>query len=257
VIRGNYIHDLRNVGWMMSATGVFLRSSPRTTVENNRIESAGGTGIRVLGHDQLVRNNLIVDTPVGIWLSRHGYGAATHSNWLIHNTVVGAMLPVWLSGGSEALVYNNIFVGGAGAGMAMFVAGFSTSNPVQTATGVFPDPDWYAHYAGATGPDEPPAYLIADFNLFHNVEPPPWRCPPHEQDKIDGQWWGAHNLQGDPKFVDPDNGDYRLLPESPARGAGRRLPNCPYDADGSLRPLKEPDCGAFEAVAPRDQGKPY
>ncbi|HJN17362.1 MAG TPA: right-handed parallel beta-helix repeat-containing protein, partial [Armatimonadota bacterium] len=145
IIRGNYIHDLRNVGWMMSATGVFLRSSPRTTVENNRIERAGGAGIRALGHDQLIRNNLIVDTPTGIWLSKHGYGAATNSHWLVHNTIVGAILPLWLSGGSQAYVFNNIFVGAPDGTSTIFAAGYSPTNPLETATTVFPDPKWFEH----------------------------------------------------------------------------------------------------------------
>ena len=127
--------------------------------------------------------------------------------------------------------------------MTIFVAGSSTSNPIQSEM-----PDWYSHYAGR---QEPAAVLITDYNLFHNVEPAPGHCPPSEQADVDASWWGAHNRLGDPMFANPDKGDYRLLPESPARRAGRCLPNCPYDFDGRLRPLAHPDCGAFQATTPQ------
>jgi len=238
LIQGNYIHDLQRVGWMMAGCGVFLRSSPRTTVENNRIERAQGSGIRVLGNNHVIRNNLIVETPIGVWFSNHGYGRAGHSVWLVHNTVVDAMLPLWVAVG-EALVFNNIFVAASGAETALFVAGCG-ENPMQTLM-----PDWYKNYAGD---EDPEAKLIADFNLFCGVELPSGRYPkfPPEHERIDNSWWGAHNLQGTPKFVRPAEGDYSLCSDSPARGTGRWLPNCPFDFNGHLRPPAQPDIGAFQ-----------
>ena len=242
VIRGNHIHDLRRVGWMMSGTGVFLRGGPRITVENNRIERAEGSGIRVLGGDHLIRNNLIVDTPVGIWLSNHSYGRAGKSIWLVHNTVTNAAVPLWISTG-EAFVFNNIFAASAGSKVAIFTAGIHAPNPVKEAK-----LHWFGPYRGR---DNSNAKYVCDYSLFHNVKRPAGRrplMPADHKPPIDNGWWGAHNLQGAPKFANPAKGDYRLLPDSPARGAGRTLGNCRRDIDGRPRPAGKGDLGAFQSA---------
>jgi hypothetical protein len=58
-------------------------------------------------------------------------------------------------------------------------------------------------------------------------------------------------VQIDPRFVDLDRGDYRILPASPARGAGRqiRFP-MPPDYEGRCW-ASPPAVGAFEAGLPR------
>jgi hypothetical protein len=241
VIRGNHIHDLRRVGWMMAGAGVFLRGGRRTTVENNRIERAEGSGIRVLGGDHLIRNNLIVDTPVGIWLSNHGYGRAGKSIRLVHNTVINAALPAWISAG-EAFVFNNIFGASPGAETAILIAGIDATNPIRKMK-----PHWFRAYADG---DDPNATFVCDYNLFHNVKPPAGQhplIPPDHKPPVDNGWWGAHNLEGAPRFVEAAKGDYRLLPDSVGRGVGRMLPNCTRDIDGRLRPTGKPDIGAFQS----------
>jgi len=54
-------------------------------------------------------------------------------------------------------------------------------------------------------------------------------------------------LQGAPKFANPAKGDYRLQPDSPARGAGRTLGNCTRDIDGRPRLAGKGDLGAFQS----------
>lgn len=77
------------------------------------------------------------------------------------------------------------------------------------------------------------------------------------------QWRGAgfdaHSTlaEADPRFADPDAGDYRLLPESPAAAAGtpemlhpaRLRPAVTHDFNGNPRP-DPPSCGAFEVITP-------
>jgi len=65
----------------------------------------------------------------------------------------------------------------------------------------------------------------------------------------------AHSLQGDPKFVDPANGDYSLAADSPAIDAAPPDPDpakqVPKDHRGRPRPAgRAPDMGAFETQAP-------
>jgi hypothetical protein len=52
---------------------------------------------------------------------------------------------------------------------------------------------------------------------------------------------------GDPMFVDPARGDYRLKPNSPAINKGATLTGFSYDKDGTIRPQGAGwDIGAFE-----------
>jgi len=55
---------------------------------------------------------------------------------------------------------------------------------------------------------------------------------------IQGGWSGEGNIDADPLFVDPDNGDYHLQEGSPCIDAGD--PNSPLDPDGTIA-----DIGAF------------
>ena len=55
---------------------------------------------------------------------------------------------------------------------------------------------------------------------------------------IDGGWTGESNINTDPLFVDPENGDYHLTESSPCIDAGN--PNFPFDPDGTIA-----DIGAF------------
>jgi len=57
----------------------------------------------------------------------------------------------------------------------------------------------------------------------------------------------AHSIEGDPRFLAPAAGNYRLEPGSPARGAGTVLADVPSDLDGQARPRNAPpDIGAYQ-----------
>ncbi len=49
---------------------------------------------------------------------------------------------------------------------------------------------------------------------------------------IQGGWEGTGNIDSDPLFVDPENGDYHLTEDSPCIDAGD--PNSPLDPDGTV-----------------------
>ena len=69
-------------------------------------------------------------------------------------------------------------------------------------------------------------------------------------DDEDGEWWDATSFTGDPRFVDPENGDYRLRAGSPCIDGG----DASYlrdagdtDLDGNPRIVGEaPDLGCYE-----------
>lgn len=78
-----------------------------------------------------------------------------------------------------------------------------------------------------------------------------------EVDSLAALYWGEGNIDGDPLFMDPDNGDYHLLKDSPCIDAGTdqieilgTIYTCPLaDLEGNSRSFsgqEGPDMGAFE-----------
>ena len=62
---------------------------------------------------------------------------------------------------------------------------------------------------------------------------------------VKGGWPGEGNIDADPLFVDPDNGDYHLQPGSPCIDAGTPLGAPDDDIEGNPRD-EFPDMGAYE-----------
>jgi predicted GH43/DUF377 family glycosyl hydrolase len=62
---------------------------------------------------------------------------------------------------------------------------------------------------------------------------------------VEGGWPGTGNIDADPLFVDPANGDYHLQAGSPAIDAGTPADAPPLDLDGTPRDVN-PDMGAYE-----------
>jgi hypothetical protein len=62
---------------------------------------------------------------------------------------------------------------------------------------------------------------------------------------IEGSWPGAGNIDADPRFADPANGDYHLQAGSPAIDAGTPAGAPPADLDGAARDAA-PDIGVYE-----------
>jgi len=66
---------------------------------------------------------------------------------------------------------------------------------------------------------------------------------------VQGGYAGPNNIDADPEFVDPANGDYHLQDTSPCIGVGMSAHTCPHDIEGNPRPspaLTNPDLGAYE-----------
>jgi len=110
---------------------------------------------------------------------------------------------------------------------------------------------WYKRMAGRS---VEPGKLVASHNLYFNTLPPTDEGAILKQQVESGEessddtsdWWGGYNVIADPDFVDPQGGDWRLKPDSPARSAGRPLPNAALDIDGVLHAAR-PDLGAYQS----------
>ena len=61
-----------------------------------------------------------------------------------------------------------------------------------------------------------------------------------------GLVFAGNLIDVDPRFVNPARQDFRLEADSPARGAGRPLPDLRDDFDRSARPAGPPDLGAYQ-----------
>ncbi|HUW12119.1 MAG TPA: hypothetical protein VM537_20495, partial [Anaerolineae bacterium] len=57
---------------------------------------------------------------------------------------------------------------------------------------------------------------------------------------------GSGDINADPEFVDPDNGDYHLAADSPCVNAGTYVEGLPLDYDGDWRTGTLLDIGADE-----------
>jgi outer membrane protein assembly factor BamB len=74
-----------------------------------------------------------------------------------------------------------------------------------------------------------------------------------------GNQYGADNINSDPLFIDPENGDYRLSDYSPAIGAGDPSTSTAFDNEGNSRPNpsgSNPDIGAYENERSEPLGLP-
>ncbi|MCA9426890.1 MAG: hypothetical protein KC994_17555 [Candidatus Omnitrophica bacterium] len=76
-------------------------------------------------------------------------------------------------------------------------------------------------------------------HIFQNTD------APVTYSNIQGGYPGEGNIDADPLFVDPANGDYHLMPGSPCIEAGTNT-GLVEDFDGKGRPLGDYDMGAFE-----------
>lgn len=96
-------------------------------------------------------------------------------------------------------------------------------------------------------------YTIRDSIIYGNSTPPVFEVPviidqfSITYSDIAGGYTGEGNIDADPLFVDPANGDYHLAAGSPCIDAGTYSGNWKYDIDGMPRPLGAAiDMGADE-----------
>ncbi|MBT3376509.1 MAG: hypothetical protein HN742_29545 [Lentisphaerae bacterium] len=171
--------------------GVTVRYGARQLIHGNRIHH-NSTGIRLHSPSHLVRDNLIYANTKGgiiatVIMGEPFYDPPT-SNVVANNTFwENGRHAIRLEQGARLVWLRNIFVGQS--------------------------PDQWLIVRETTGRkapwDQSGTIRMADFNLYHNGRVP--LLTEHEG--------GEHDLFVDPKLVDPENGDFTLAPDSPARDA--------------------------------------
>ncbi len=216
-----------------------------TIIRNNLCVSncilGGGIGILLqLASDVHVLNNTIVgNSQFGIFVRYHPYD--THGHRCVDNVLL-----------------NNLCVdNGADGGNQIEMTPDPVSQPGYVARDrsdynlFWSTAAWLAHNPATQLPMQYPneAHFAkwgkTEFNGTYSAE---------ETFKIEGR--EEHTFQCDPKFVSMVSLDYRLLPGSPAIGAGTPAPEVTDDFLGQKRPASGPPCiGALE-FSPGDDAPP-
>jgi len=202
--------------------GITVRYGARQLIENNRIHH-NGTGIRLHSPSHLVRNNVIYANRNGgilasVFMGEPFYEPPT-SIFIVNNTFWhNGRQAIRLEQGARLAWLRNILVGDS--------------------------PDQWLIVREVTDKkaawDQSGAVRMADFNLYGNGRAP----------LLNEYEGGEHDLFADPRLVDPNNGDFTLAPDSPAREAVPKnwaaLPPVPFavGVDDAWRTL-----GASEDVS--------
>jgi parallel beta-helix repeat protein len=170
------------------------------------------------GH--IIRYNLIVDSRKrGIRLDNSASNCFLYGNIIVRARRWG----ITLHGGKNNIVENNMFIscggsalflGGDLGGLMPDMAGFMTGNRFchnivcDNEEGVLSGGSWPVK-------QQRRAIAQSDYNLLFNV--------PNAKSYLEGRRPDGHETHSqiaDPMFVDPENDDYRLKPDSPALQLG-------------------------------------
>ncbi|MBX3373447.1 MAG: right-handed parallel beta-helix repeat-containing protein [Phycisphaeraceae bacterium] len=183
----------------------------------------GGAGIYAWGHYSLAVQDSIVSSNDSNWsdggaLFQQGGATTVHNSRLSSNAGgIGGAVVVW--GGPFAIVNSSVVRNMArwdGPGVAGAAnAGILVRNVVVHGNS----------FEGGPPTVHPFKVVSTGFiDAQHSL--------------IEFGWPGEGNLDADPRFVDPDNGDYRLRPDSPCIDAGNNAlvpADIQFDLDGNPR----------------------
>jgi len=181
-----------------------LDNNKTTIIRNNRFRHHGshswGIDLDDGSSNYHLYNNLCIG--MGIKL-REGYYRLVENNIMV--TPVPFAMHVWYPN-SEDVVVRNIIV----------VTGNETYGPINM-------------------PEHPWGKQI-DYNLFKTNEPGKFNVPGIVESLEEWRTKGydQNSICGDPMFIDPDGGDYRVKPNSPALKLGFK--NFPMDKFGVIKP---------------------
>jgi hypothetical protein len=241
-VEGNRVHDSRLTGWT-SAVDLY-ECGDGHVVRGNRIwANRDGDPRRTEGHGltmdfckrcggALIENNVIYENDGWCMAVFVSDGATIRHNtcWMNGRKLDGSGEISLL--GSRHLVENNILVAGSGAPALV----------IRATTEDWPS-DWET--------------ISEDHNLLWaptHDEVVGWRdqgpASVSEYRKRNQRGWGEHDLQTDPRLVDPRSGNFRLTAASPAIDSTGKKNAPATDIDGNTRPSD----GNGDGVARYDLG---
>jgi len=258
-IRNNVIRSIRSPsgGPSESAKGISIFNGRRTIVENNRIEDNPSEGVfdKEGGEDNIYRRNLFVNNVVGLKINNQGDSQGVQNertqiyenvfvcdvdglnesirllvqptDWVIRNNsgyeCKGIVVRSNSGAASGGIVYNNIWWSSTAETLVWKSQNGDDREPDYMDYNLYPP---YARFRENI--------YTSDADTFYSLSE--WRSVPHPR------WYDANSFEGDPLFVDPENGDFHLAVGSPAIGAGlynEDLGAYPLGGDGSVGPSSD------------------
>ncbi|MFC1737842.1 right-handed parallel beta-helix repeat-containing protein [Planctomycetota bacterium] len=242
LIANNLVHDT-------SHTGIYVRhfetdygqpfqrknQEQGLIIEYNEIHDVmqkvnDGGGIFVRDDYIVIRNNLIYNSPNhGIYLGCETRNCLVENN-VVYDTRDGQQ--VWYDSNNNT-TFNNIFVGQSVTAILYTNASGTRHEKVRFLKNIIymsnPDAVPYASLWMKNSCDERSLPMESDYNIIYHTEGKELRIT--WMDKVFGKdlntfedWkklgFDTHSIIADPLFVDPENHDYSLRPDSPALKMG-------------------------------------
>lgn len=183
-----------------------------------------GGGIFVRDDYIVIRNNLIHDSyppPEGHGSSTWGiYLGCETRNCLVENNVVyrtQSGQQIWFQNRNNT-IFNNIFIGGDSMQINYTNLDNAFHHKIRFLRNII-------YYSGSGGylfdiNDESSLPMESDYNLIYNTTEKRLKINGIQGVESFGDWqdygFDTHSIVADPLFVDPENDDYTLRPESPA-----------------------------------------
>ena len=233
-IRNNVIRSIRSPSGG-SAKGISIFNGRRTIVENNLLYGNPSEGVfdKEGGEDNVYRRNVLWNNVVGLKINNQSDSRGVQNvrtliyenvfvclddglneairllhqptDWVIRNNTghecKGIVVRSRSGPASGGIVYNNIW-----GSSAVETTAWESQN------GDDREPDYMDHNLYAPNARYRENRYTSDADTFYSLSE--WRSIPHPR------WYDANSLEGDPLFVDPESGDFRLAVGSPAIGAG-------------------------------------
>jgi len=247
----------RGNGGAVEGKGIFLNCS---FTDNSADDEGGAVSPQGTFTNCTFENNSAGDDGGAVCLDHHD---STFANCLFHNNYAKDCGGVFCSGSGNLTLSNCLFSdNSASSGGVLFIGGFYSSDQVHRITNCtfyhnIADEEggailhkkskgkvgiinsiFYNNIAQGNPNDiQSTGLLEIDYCLINNLE--------------GAANYGAHNITGDPRFVDPDEGDFSLRPDSPCINKGwlDRVPPARKYLDLAGKPRvvgRAIDLGAYE-----------
>ncbi len=227
IVRNNRIHDVGNAARSSNAAGIKLYWSDNILIENNEIfDVVAGIKEKENGEFIDVRRNYVYDCSFGIEIMNQN--SLTTQSYRVYENIFDCGTGVESKTVSSATmkdiyIYNNVFANYT----AKAVNGTKHGSNRRIWNNIFYRPGGAPTQGEFVTYNDPPREIeLMDYNLYY--QDPKNVIGLYDSNRTfnglaawQGSGFGANSKVADPMFMDAAGGDFRLAPQSPARGAGR------------------------------------